>query len=240
MKYLKVFTDFAEKMELYGDAERGRLFTAMLEYAKTGIDPELKGNERFLWATARADIDRQAASYKNKVDAAEKARALIGSDNRDNQTQSDANRLKTAQDKDKDKDKEKEKKKKGFSTSSDEDVCPSGDGHGDVQTVIDAWNSLGLNPIRGVAPGSARKQILGGRLNQDGLPLVLQAIENVRNSAFLNGQNNRGFSATFDWFIKPSNFQKVLDGNYNNRRSPAVTSTADRLALMIEEGVFDD
>ena len=93
MKYLKVFTDFAEKMELYGDAERGRLFTAMLKYAETGIEPELKGNERFLWATARADIDRQAASYKNKVGGAEKARALIGSDIRDNQTQSDAIRL---------------------------------------------------------------------------------------------------------------------------------------------------
>ena len=108
MKYLKVFTDFAEKMELYGDAERGRLFTAMLKYAETGIEPELKGNERFLWATARADIDRQAASYKNKVDGAEKARALIGSDIRDNQTQSDAIRLKSAQDKDKDKDKDKD------------------------------------------------------------------------------------------------------------------------------------
>jgi hypothetical protein len=114
MKYLKVFTDFAEKMELYGDAERGRLFTAMLKYAETGIEPELKGNERFLWATARADIDRQAASYKNKVGGAEKARALIGSDIRDNQVQSDAIRLKSEQDKDKDKDKDK-------------DISPNGD-----------------------------------------------------------------------------------------------------------------
>ena len=111
MKYLKVFTDFAAKMEMYGDAERGRLFTAMLEYAETGIEPELKGNERFLWATARSDIDRQTKIYENKVCAAEKARALIGSDIRKEQLISDVNRLKSAQDKDKDKDKEKEKER---------------------------------------------------------------------------------------------------------------------------------
>ena len=33
MEYLKVFTDFVKVMEPLGDAERGRLFTAMLEYA---------------------------------------------------------------------------------------------------------------------------------------------------------------------------------------------------------------
>ena len=30
MKYLKVFTDFVQDMDKLGDAERGRLFTAML------------------------------------------------------------------------------------------------------------------------------------------------------------------------------------------------------------------
>lgn len=56
MKYLKVFTDFADKLELLGDAERGRLFTAMLKYAESGAEPELKGNERFLWPVAKLQI----------------------------------------------------------------------------------------------------------------------------------------------------------------------------------------
>lgn len=239
MKYLKVFTDFAEKMELYGDAERGRLFTAMLKYAETGVEPELKGNERFLWATARADIDRQAASYKNKVSGAEKARALIGSDINHNQSESGETRLESAQDKDKDKDKDEDKELK---TSSNEDVCPAATGRGNDEAVIKAWNSLNLNPVRGVLPGSRRRQLLNGRLNQNGLPAILEAIENVRISPFLNGQNKSGFSATFDWFLKPSNFQKVLDGNYGARRvqPEQANSTADRLAQMIQEGVFDD
>ena len=65
MKYLKVFVDFADKIELLGDAERGRLFTAMLEYASSGAEPDLRGNERFIWPTAKSEIDRQADSYKN-------------------------------------------------------------------------------------------------------------------------------------------------------------------------------
>lgn len=68
MKYLKVFTDFVEKIEELGDAERGRLFTAMLQYASTGAGPELRGNEKILWATARQDIDRQRNSYDSRCE----------------------------------------------------------------------------------------------------------------------------------------------------------------------------
>ena len=69
MKYLKVFTDFKEVMGDLGDAEKGRLFTAMLEYAETGTDPDLRGNERFLWRTAKMQIDRERAYAEKKADA---------------------------------------------------------------------------------------------------------------------------------------------------------------------------
>ena len=242
LESFNAYHSYLTAIEPLNDAERGRLFTALLTYSSTGEVPDLRGNERFVFPQMKWQIDRDKSSYndfcaRQTENGKKGGRPKKPTVNFETQkTQAFFEKPKKAIDKDKDKDKDKD----GFSASSNEDVCPSDDGRGDVQTVIDAWNSLGLNPIRGVAPGSIRKQILGGRLNQDGLPLILQAIENVRSSAFLNGQNNRGFTATFDWFIKPSNFQKVLDGNYNNRRSPAVTSTADRLAQMIEEGVFGD
>ena len=34
------------------------------------------------------------------------------------------------------------------------------------------------------------------------------------DSPFLKGMNNRGWSANFDWIIKPNNIVKILDGNY--------------------------
>ncbi len=60
MNYLKVWTSFREIIEPLNDGERGRLFTAMLEYAELGTLPEFKGNERFIWPSAKQAIDRAA------------------------------------------------------------------------------------------------------------------------------------------------------------------------------------
>jgi hypothetical protein len=58
MNYLKVWTNFRDVVSSLTDAEVGRLFMAMLTYAETGEEPEnFEGNERFLWAVAKRDID---------------------------------------------------------------------------------------------------------------------------------------------------------------------------------------
>lgn len=64
MKYLKIFTDFAEDMQALSDVECGRLFRAMLSYASSGEIPDLRGNERFVWGTAKKSIDNQLEAYK--------------------------------------------------------------------------------------------------------------------------------------------------------------------------------
>ena len=74
MKYLKVFTDFVQSIEMLSDAETGRLFRAMLLYAKTGEEPTINGNERFMWPAAKMNIDKQIEAYGNKVVAVETAR----------------------------------------------------------------------------------------------------------------------------------------------------------------------
>ena len=75
MKYLRIWTDFVDDMELLSYAERGRLITAMLEYAKGGKQPDLTGNERFLWSTAKKNIDAQKESYQSKCESMENARS---------------------------------------------------------------------------------------------------------------------------------------------------------------------
>ena len=146
MKYLKIFTDFAEKMEQLNDAEVGRLFRAMLAYAETGTEQDLKGNERFLWSTARQEINRPRESYNNKVDGAAIARNKR-SDIRANQRQSDRLTLISSQDKDKEKDKDKKEK---ISTDVDIQkkeavislVLNDGTEYGVEQEAIDKWASL--------------------------------------------------------------------------------------------------
>ena len=58
MVYIKLYLDDLEALEPYGDAERGRLVTALLEYAKTGQASRLSGNERFLFPMMKARLDR--------------------------------------------------------------------------------------------------------------------------------------------------------------------------------------
>ena len=41
--------------------------------------------------------------------------------------------------------------------------------------------------------------------------------QRIRSSDFLKGQSKSGFIITFEWFVRPNNFPKVLEGNYDNR-----------------------
>lgn len=110
---------------------------------------------------------------------------------------------------DKDIDKEKDNKL----IVSKDTICQT-----DVRRVIEEWNKLqevGINPIRDIKPSSKRCQLLKGRIREYGIDEVLNAINNVRKSDFLRGENNRGWMITFDWFVKPNNFLKTLEGNYN-------------------------
>ena len=57
------------------------------------------------------------------------------------------------------------------------------------------------------------------RTKEYGKEAVAQVIVKTANSNFLNGDNNRGFLATFDWIFRPTNFPKIYEGNYDNRTS---------------------
>lgn len=73
MNYLKLDVDVEYCMEELSEEEIGRLFTAMLRYAKDGEVPVLPGNERFLWPLMRLRIDHaQEQSRKNRAAYARK------------------------------------------------------------------------------------------------------------------------------------------------------------------------
>lgn len=98
----------------------------------------------------------------------------------------------------------------------------------DLDQVIEAWNTLGLTKVTKVTADSQRGQWLHKRIKDYGLSEVLRAIDNVKRSKFLLGDNKKGWQITFDWFLRPNNFPKVLDGNYSDfaetAPAPAVAS----------------
>jgi len=69
MKQLKLKTSWQTAIEDLSDAECGRLFRGMLQYASSGEAPKLGGSERILWAKARAEIDEQRSISEKRADA---------------------------------------------------------------------------------------------------------------------------------------------------------------------------
>ena len=92
----------------------------------------------------------------------------------------------------------------------------------EVRRCLDAWNSLGRYGIRTVSKvsnTSRRYKMLVARIKEYGIEDVLKAIEKIKSSSFLQGKTNSKqlWVITFDWFVLPNNFPKVLDGNYDDR-----------------------
>lgn len=95
-----------------------------------------------------------------------------------------------------------------------------------VRRIVEKWNSLSKYGIRRVSrlnSGSKRYNSLISRLNEYGEEEVMKAIENIKHSDFLQGKEpGKSWEITFDWFVLPSNFPKVLEGNYENREHNAI------------------
>lgn len=64
-EYVCLYHSYLKSVEPLNDAERGRLFTACLTYSITGAEPDLRGNERFVWPTIREQIDRDTKKYSD-------------------------------------------------------------------------------------------------------------------------------------------------------------------------------
>ena len=105
----------------------------------------------------------------------------------------------------------------------------------DVEKVKAAWNTLGLKTIIRIDAGTERGRQTKARIQDFGVDAVLEAIENVRNSDFLCGKNKKKWTATYDWFISPSNFQKVLEGNYSTTYAEEESDTDNIFLKMLEE-----
>ena len=90
----------------------------------------------------------------------------------------------------------------------------------DASRIIHSWNDLGISSVKSIS--NNRLALVKARIAEHGLDAFLEAIKNINECPFLLGRNEKGWVITFDWLIKPSNFAKVLEGNYK----PRVTQTA--------------
>ena len=106
----------------------------------------------------------------------------------------------------------------------------------DVRQVVIEWNTLeefGINPVKRMTP--KREQAVKARIRQNCVEDILEAIENIRHSTFLQGQNKNGWMVTFDWFLKPGNFAKVFEGQYTDKSTNRPCSYMEKIQNRVSE-----
>lgn len=88
---------------------------------------------------------------------------------------------------------------------------------GEYQQIADMYNNTCVSFPHLTKLSENRKKAIKARLKTYTLEDFQKLFEMAEASGFLKGQNDRNWSATFDWLIKDSNMAKVLDGNYQDR-----------------------
>lgn len=64
-----------------------------------------------------------------------------------------------------------------------------------------------------------RKSAIKARISEHGKQSVMDVFNKVLESSFLLGGNNKNWKCDFDWIFKPTNFIKILEGNYINKQN---------------------
>lgn len=72
------YHSYRKAIEPLTDAERGRLFAALLEYSETGTAPDLRGSERYLYPLMKEQIDRDKKRYESRCEVNRKNGSLGG------------------------------------------------------------------------------------------------------------------------------------------------------------------
>ena len=121
-----------------------------------------------------------------------------------------------------DKDKEKERDKRRI----------------DYEHIVHLYNDHcpSLPTVRSLS--EARKKAIRARLNNYSVEDFKQLFMKAEESDFLKGNNNRNWSATFDWLIKDANMAKVLDGNYDNKHPGNAKSSNTQQNMDDLDGIF--
>lgn len=116
----------------------------------------------------------------------------------------------------------------------------------DFEKFIEYYNAAmqhkAIKPISRIT--DRRKENLAARAREFGKEALQVVVDKAAASDFLNGKNNRGWVADFDWMMRPNNFPKVLEGNYDNdkckqRLDPVKIKDPMSVGVIIHEGDMD-
>ena len=86
------------------------------------------------------------------------------------------------------------------------------------QNILDLFNRIccSFGGVKNITKN--RAEIISDSLKTYSLDDFKKVFEKAEQSDFLKGNNNRNWSASFDWLIKEDNMAKVLEGKYDKNK----------------------
>ena len=234
-KSIIIYADCIAILEELTYEQIGRLFKAIFSYINEEPVTEISGDPavKMAFKVLKTQIDRDAERYAEKCEknrqiaiAREKRRKELreqANTNVHEREQTDTNV--TYNDSDSENDSEVTNVTNNTTTvvnnlAPNGALSPKGDAINFGSLVlffnktIEKFRSV-IRPIKDIK--GKRQDAVRARVRERGKNSLAKVIENAAKSDFLNGKNDRGFIATFDWLVSPNNFIKVLEGNYDNR-----------------------
>ena len=200
--------DLAEQLSYEIDEDGDNIQTTLLFLKANNLIEEISENN-FLLTKVPDCIGKEGASAE-RVRRHRERKALLEKEKEQKMLQcngevTDSNGVVIESNTEIEKEKEKEKE---INNNISKDIF--------INKVVSEWNSIGVSPIKLIR--GTRQKMLNARIKEYTEEGVLQAINNIKHSDFLKGQNKNSWVITIDWFLKPNNFIKVYEDNYNSKK----------------------
>ena len=213
---------------------RLQIHEAIADYSLDGVEPELTGVAKAIWLLVKPQLDANTKRYVNGCKGSESGHLGGRPRKRKTPTEPQTNPNETPNDNvndnvnDNENDNDNNNKKKALKKDSCDFPAESLSDKSDpfvskeINEIVEFWNSevesnrSTMVKIRG-ASGKRRAHIMA-RMREHGADAVKEMLTRAVVSDFLNGRNDRGWIASFDWLMLPDNFSKIIEGNYDNRK----------------------
>ena len=215
----------------YPSEVRLEVYDAIIEYVASGTILELKPMAKMAFSFIKKEIDYNTCKYNNIVakrsEAGKKAMnkrynqdvTNLTNDSKSNKCYQDVTNL-TVNDNDNDNVNVNEECLPYNSPQGESAPPESNEGDKiNYNALMDTFNRMFDGKLPKVTTMTdKRKKAVKARASEHGKEAIVAVFNNVSKSAFLLGHNNQNWSCDFDWIFRPTNFIKILEGNYNGER----------------------
>jgi len=112
----------------------------------------------------------------------------------------------------------------------------------EFKEIVNIFNGVCKNLPQVQKITENRKNAIQTIIDEYGHQTLGEVFDQVSKSKFLNGDNERGWKADFDWILNPNNFIKILEKKYinneksisNNQGYTASKNLTSRIAIKVQ------